>query len=324
MPNSNRKVDILILTYNHEKFIQTALDSILNQRTNFEFRLVIGDDRSTDGTADILKTYKSKFGEKIDFVINDLRLGIHGNFMKTWNRCDADYLAFCEGDDAWLTDSKLQRQIDFLETNKDFNLCASRSQIIHDNSAHTSNYPLKYSEYPSKSETIYLGMFHTASVVLRRGKTFDLPPWFPKTWIFDLPLWAYARQEGRSYVFPDLLAIYRLHSQGAWTSSSDLSRWDVSHFLYQKLSENLTDPEMKRLCIYQSALVQFQILIGNQRSTISLSKMTKDLLAFLSTARLSSQLGPTVPVRLLAYVTSKLCDKVLRQTKFLITGRRFP
>ncbi len=325
MTSCDYKVDVLILTYNHERFIQNALDSILNQRTNFNFRLVIGDDKSTDGTADILRAYKTKFGGKIDIVTNEIRLGTHGNFMRTWSRCRTEYIAMCEGDDGWLTDSKLQRQVDFLEANREFNLCASRSRLVYDDESRTGIYPLKYSQRPSKRETIYMGMFQTASVVLRRGNAFELPSWFPDSWVVDLPLWAYARQEGRSFVFPDLLAIYRIHGGGTWTSSHYLSRWMESQSLYRILSEKLTDPELKHLCTYQTALLQCQILVGHQRVTFSIRTLGKDIMAFLVIMRSSIRLGGiTAPVKLLAYVILKLSDKGFRQTKFLVTGQQYP
>lgn len=324
MTAPNRKVDVLILTYNHERFIRAALDSILSQKTSFEFRLVIGDDHSTDGTVGILSEYQARFGHKIELLVNETRLGIRENFMRTWNRCDADYVAFCEGDDGWLTDQKLQRQVDFLEGHRDFNICASRSKIIFDGSDRTNIYPLKYRPYPSKAETISRGMFHTASVVLRRENTFSFPPWFPQTWIVDFSIWVYARQEGRSYVFPDVTAFYRLHGGGSYTSSEFLKRWQETQSITKIMSEHLTDVTMQRLCIFNVAILQCQIIFERQRIAANKKTFINDVNNFISIFSSAWRHGLVTAIFFFPYLALKLSSKFFRQVVFLIKGRRYP
>ena len=125
MNEDNIFVAISMITYNQEDYIAQAIDSILMQKTNFSFKLFISDDNSSDGTSLICKDYIEKFSE----VINFERLAENKGAIQNWNynlkKCrdsGARYVAICEGDDYWTDPLKLQKQVDFLETNEDVNL----------------------------------------------------------------------------------------------------------------------------------------------------------------------------------------------------------
>ncbi len=173
-------------------------------------------------------------------------------------------------------------QVDFLDQHRDFNLCASRSKVVYDENDQSNIHPLKYKPCPSKLDTISIGMFQTASVVLRRENTFNLPPWFPQSWIVDFSLWVYARQEGRSYVFSDLLAIYRLHVGGSYTSSEYLNRWVETQSIMKILSEHLHDVAMQRLCIYHVAIYQCQIIFEHQKMRLDKKTLVTDVKKFIN------------------------------------------
>jgi glycosyltransferase involved in cell wall biosynthesis len=107
------KVSVLMITYNHEKFIAQAIDSILMQQTDFEYEIVVGDDFSKDRTRAILDNYKKKHPSKIKLLFPDRNLGMHRNFIQTLNSCQGQYVALLEGDDYWTSPYKLQKQVDF-------------------------------------------------------------------------------------------------------------------------------------------------------------------------------------------------------------------
>lgn len=126
-------VSIIVLTYNHEKYIKKALDSILMQKVNFGYEILVGDDASTDGTVSILKEYYERFPEKIKLYLNEVNVGATRNAYNVLVNAKGDYLATCEGDDYWTDESKLQLQVDFLENNSDFVGCTHKFTIVDEN-----------------------------------------------------------------------------------------------------------------------------------------------------------------------------------------------
>src|SRR3712207_1086613 len=101
------KVSVLMLAYNHEKFIAQALDSALMQQVNFDYEIVIGEDCSTDNTRDILIRYQKEYPHRIRLLLPEKNLGMHDNLIQTFKACRGDYIAFLEGDDYWTSPNKL-------------------------------------------------------------------------------------------------------------------------------------------------------------------------------------------------------------------------
>ncbi len=120
-------VSVEVITYNQEKFIIQALDSITMQKTNFPFEVVIGIDHSPDHTGEILKKYKNKNKNcTIRIIDREKNLGPTRNEYETLKLCKGKYVAFLEGDDYWIDDQKLQIQYDFLESHPEY------SGVAHD------------------------------------------------------------------------------------------------------------------------------------------------------------------------------------------------
>lgn len=121
-------VSVLITTYNHEKFISEAIKGALAQKTNFDFEVVIGDDCSTDNTREICLQYQSKFHEKIKLILHEKNIGLISNYCETLSRCKGKYIAQCDGDDYWIDPYKLQKQVNYLESKKDFTMVFTDKQ----------------------------------------------------------------------------------------------------------------------------------------------------------------------------------------------------
>lgn len=110
-------VSVIVLSYNHERYITQALDSILMQKTDYRYEILIGDDCSQDRTAEILKEYQRKYPDVIRLFLWEKNLGAARNSYELLTRAKGRYLATCEGDDYWTDPKKLQIQVDFLEKN---------------------------------------------------------------------------------------------------------------------------------------------------------------------------------------------------------------
>lgn len=123
-------LSVAVSVYNHGQFISKAIESILMQKTSFDFEIVIGDDCSTDNTCEILKIYKSKFPDKINLLLARENMGPCSNAFNIYKNCRGKYIAILEGDDYWTYEFKLQEQVDFLENNPDYTGCFHDAEVV--------------------------------------------------------------------------------------------------------------------------------------------------------------------------------------------------
>lgn len=113
-----------MLSFNHGKYIEQALTSILNQKTEFGFEILLHDDASTDNSQEIIKKYQQSYPNIIKPILqkeNQYSRGVHPSTHYNYPRANLEYIAICEGDDCWLDDTKLQTQIELLEEHKEIN-----------------------------------------------------------------------------------------------------------------------------------------------------------------------------------------------------------
>jgi len=109
-------VSVVMTTYNHEPYIAQAMEGVIQQKTMFPFELVIGEDCSTDGTREIVFDYQKRYPDIIRVITSDQNVGMHKNCRRTEKACRGKYIAFCEGDDYWHDSTKLQKQIELMES----------------------------------------------------------------------------------------------------------------------------------------------------------------------------------------------------------------
>lgn len=116
------KVSVIIVTYNQENSIARALQSVLDQNTDFPYEIVIGDDCSSDATYDICQEFAAKYPGIIRLFRNKENQGVQTNYFDTLLRCRGKYIADCAGDDFWTDTAKLQKEADVLECNNSISL----------------------------------------------------------------------------------------------------------------------------------------------------------------------------------------------------------
>ena len=212
-------VSICIITYNHEKFIASAIESVLMQKTTFDFEIVLGEDYSTDRTREICIEYKKKFGDKIKLLLNDKNLGVIPNFVKTLSACTGKYVALCEGDDYWTDPFKLQKQIDFLESNSAYSLCFHDAVVLWDDKSHQPEYFCTNDQKATATiyDVINKWFVPTASMVFRAELIKPLPEWFQDIYNGDYALDMLLANKGPIGYLKDVMSVYR-------KSDSSLSR----------------------------------------------------------------------------------------------------
>jgi glycosyltransferase involved in cell wall biosynthesis len=222
------KLSVMIITYNHERFIAQALESVLAQRVNFDYEIVIGEDSSTDGTRAIVMDFHRRYPERIFPQLRNRNLGAMQNLRETLGACRGQYLALLEGDDYWTNDQKLHKQVDFLDAHPDCALCCHRVRFLDEQSMET--YP-GVEVFPSfragsySIEDLLKGNFvMTCSTVLRRDLIGPIPGWFSKMKLGDWPLFAFVARHGSIELMDEIMADYRVHAGGIWTAMPQASR----------------------------------------------------------------------------------------------------
>ncbi|MGN0171110.1 MAG: glycosyltransferase family 2 protein [Lachnospiraceae bacterium] len=218
-------VSVVCLAYNHSKYIRKCLEGFVMQKTNFRYEVIIHDDCSTDDTADIIR----EFSDKYDFIVPifqeknmySQKISITNTFIKPL--AYGKYIAVCEGDDCWIDDNKLQKQVDFLERNPDFSTCYHRV-VYNDLKTRTKTVIPNIDgdrEY-SVSEIIEGGaLFQLSSYMTRKEYYFDMPECFRANGFGDIQRYIYGAINGRVMVLQDIMSQYNHGTDGSWTSQRD-------------------------------------------------------------------------------------------------------
>lgn len=204
------KLSVFVVTYNHEKFISQCLDSIVNQKTEFDFEIIIGDDYSTDSTRKICEEYCHQHNN-VRILPSEKNVGLVKNWERTLNACKGEYIALIEGDDYWVDDRKLEKQIDFLEKNNDYSFVFHKVKVVYeDNYTDEKLFThLEEREY-SASEVYKKWSVLSSSVVFRNNIT---PITFPKALHYtDIYLTLLLFEKGRAYCLNTEAVAYRRHS----------------------------------------------------------------------------------------------------------------
>ena len=220
------KVSVMVLAYNHERFIGQALESILAQRVNFDFEVVVGEDCSTDRTREIVMDFQQRYPERIVPLLREHNIGGTENSMETRATCRGEYIAMLAGDDYWIADDKLQKQADFLDTRPDCMICCSRAQILDE--AGTREYASVFPSVPAGDYTVndlLQGNFiMTCTVMYRRESVGQVPDWLRKRNLADWPLYAIIATKGKIHLMDDAMATYRVHAGAVWSTQPRYNR----------------------------------------------------------------------------------------------------
>ncbi|MDR9410968.1 MAG: glycosyltransferase, partial [Balneolaceae bacterium] len=218
-------VSVCVPAYQHEQYIAECLESILSQRTNFAYEVLIGEDDSNDRTREICKEYARKHTDKIRLFLRDRNTSqlydetgeLLYRFNVRWLRKSArgKYVAFCEGDDYWTNENKLQKQVDFLETHPDYSMSFHNAEVIYTSKVDTHAFSsIEEGEYTGLQ--IYeTHLVPTASVVFVADCMNNKDYIFNANFFFgDLVLFLTLAECGKLWYFNEMWSVYRKHEGG--------------------------------------------------------------------------------------------------------------
>jgi glycosyltransferase involved in cell wall biosynthesis len=215
------KLSVCIITYNQEQYIEQAVRSALIQETDFDYEIVIGEDCSTDRTRAILRDLQREHPHKIRLLLHEQNIGAHQNFVQTFHACSGEYVAHLEGDDFWTSPQKLQKQVDFLVAHPECAFCFHKATVLRTTAPETHDVLPAADVDEISSINILFGDTNpipTCAVVSRNALFGEFPAWYYQLKLGDWPLHILRAVHGKIGYLPEIMASYRIHPQGAWSS----------------------------------------------------------------------------------------------------------
>lgn len=257
---SNKVVSVIMLVYNQENYLPIAINSVLSQKCNFDFELIIGEDCSTDSSRRVILDYQCNYPGIIKLFLPEKNIGALLNEEQCLKLSTGKYIAFLEGDDYWTDPMKLQNQVDFLENNQDYGM-------VHTDANHYLSQSFKLiSAYNKKNNKIFPSGFiftdylrgtlfiKTATVLIRKDildKASDYDLFRKRNWMLtDLPIWLSIAAHTKIKYFDSATATYRLVKESASRSNDlmkqhlfHLSVFDIRYYFWNLYSK---DPRIRK------------------------------------------------------------------------------
>ena len=260
-------VTVICVTYAHEEYIAQTLQSLVSQKTTFPFRVLVGDDRSPDRTPEIVAEYAAAYPHIIVPVLRQENIGSKQNLADLLSRASSPYICFCDGDDYYIDEYKLQKQYDYMESHPTLRGCFARCEISAPDNWYLNDWfkptvegrrliPDSIPGFRIPSGPIGLDQIigyhplHTATMFFRWDYSFTIPDWWFSGLLGDIPLAVMQIGDGKMGFLPDVVAVYRRHNTGVHMFKNQNqhfleTRLDYLNYLYgvrRFLGERLLTP----------------------------------------------------------------------------------
>jgi glycosyltransferase involved in cell wall biosynthesis len=234
------EVTVLLTTYNHERYIAQALESVLMQETDFDYEIVILEDCSTDATREIVLTYQKRHPDKIRLHLAAENECSNKPFAQEFQAAPSPYIATLDGDDYWTSPKKLQKQVEFLRAHPECVLCFHNAMRVYED----QRLPIINNSVDQKAfselEDIWRYCFIAgATPMLRKNILRKFPEWYFNLPIGDWPLYILYAEHGKIGYIDEILAVYRIHSGGAWSKQNRIQKLESLIASYETMNANL-------------------------------------------------------------------------------------
>ncbi|WP_279151668.1 glycosyltransferase [Photobacterium iliopiscarium] len=278
-------ISVICCTFNQELYIEDAINGFLSQKCDYKFEIILHDDCSTDKTIDILDKYKNEYPDIIKVIKCTKNLfsnvGINEPFRNALNNSNGKYIAICEGDDYWIDEYKIQKQIMELEKNKNKNIVITRAISLYPDHKQSSFCDLGNKKIILPFEFCIMGpkkdFFPTCTFFIRRDILLDMPEWFysiAPVGDYYIQLLA-AKYDGAIYL-PCKTAIYRRNAINSWSRNKNYDKYIKDLNARIKILDELCDIEPIK---YRKFLVNKKINMIRLKAEFSLNE--KKLIAGL-------------------------------------------
>jgi glycosyltransferase involved in cell wall biosynthesis len=246
-----------MLTYNHERYVAQAVTSALTQETDFPIEVIVGDDCSTDGTRQALHNLQRQYPTSLKLLLHNPNIGVGRNVAAVLNSCRGEYVAILEGDDYWTDPRKLQKQVAALDANPSWSECFHLARMVYeDGSQPPTVYPKNWTKEVAAIEDLLRENFiFTCSAMFRRGQFGSPPAWLDEVIPCDWAIHLLNAHHGLIGFLPEVMADYRVHPQGLWTSKSRAEQYKEVMRLLSRVDHHFGGQYARQIDEYRIDLV---------------------------------------------------------------------
>ncbi len=221
-------LSVCIITYNHVNYIKQAIDGALMQKTDFPIEIIVADDFSTDGTREILQDYLLKIPTNFRLILQDKNVGPAENWMDLMAAPTGKYVAYLDGDDYWIDDNKLQKQVNYLEKNSKVVMCFTNIEVYDNDTKDTKEWAKIEDIDYDITNFIKENAAASCTIVFRNGLV-DVSKCNIQNIAFgDWAFYLFLLQFGNAKYLDFISAVYRVSSQ------SQLSKISLIKYLFKK------------------------------------------------------------------------------------------
>lgn len=268
---SKPTLSVLVQAYNHEAFIKQCLESILEQNTDFDYEILLGEDYSTDSTREICREYATRYPDKVRLFLHhpDNKIKVlnttTGNFNAFYNLFSArgKYIAFCEGDDYWNDPAKLQKQVEALRTNSELAFTYhSYQEVNYEEQPLSKEIVLEQPKHDFSQEELKKLIYHPLlSTMCFRNFKMDLPEQMAEVINVDSFLLSLLGNYGEAKFFKEIKSsFYRRHEGGIWSGERKELKFNSKLLTYRKLI-NYYSSENKQINIVKFFQSQYNLIV---------------------------------------------------------------
>ena len=230
------KLTVLMPSYNRGAYINEAVNSVLNQKTDFGVKLIITDDCSTDGSIEIIKELQRQYPEKIEIILSEKNERLLANILKAQVRVRTEYFCVLDPDDYYTDEFFLQKAVDFLDAHKDFTIYSSNCMMLYESSSTEPYLKTKIKESVFSFSDLLQDkviITQTAGSVFRNVVYNEGIPQIIKESIgtpsessfrADTERYIFHLEKGKAFFKNETVAVYRIHKDGIWTKENQFHR----------------------------------------------------------------------------------------------------
>jgi glycosyltransferase involved in cell wall biosynthesis len=235
------KVTVLVIAYNHERFVRQALESVMSQQTDFQFEVIVSEDASTDRTRQIIHAIAEQWPGRIHVLESQQNLRSNEVVARGLRVAQGHYISLLDGDDFWISDSKLQTQASFLDANPHCTAVFHNALVAAGEAISSQRWTPSHQRDLSDLNDIWRGNpFATCAGMLRLDPIKDVPEWYPAFFpLTDWPLYILCAERGKIAFRDENVGVYRMHNGGLFSALPDSQKRRLISSFYRQMNEVL-------------------------------------------------------------------------------------
>jgi len=275
MPEPSPLLSVIMPVFNEEEYLAFALESVLVQEVDFPYEIIVVDDYSTDGTAAVVERYRQAFPDIVRYAINPKNKGNAYSFWHGLTLSRGEFFHVLDGDDFFIRRDKLQRQVDFLQTNPDFAAVATNSLRMLPDTRFYSEVPPDGGdkEYTYKDVLGFGFYFHTSSYMYRNIYRDAVPDFLKEEWARGDGVRTVLHAKHGKVKYLDFIgSVYRFYAKGIWSAMSQQQQQERVIWALEQFREKLATSDEERRILTK---------VINYRKTVKGKSRTVQIVALI-------------------------------------------